>query len=261
MEKMFKLPNPSSTDRTQKTLIRCEKLTKTYDDRLTKVEALKGIELTVMENEFIAIIGSSGSGKTTLLNLIGGLDKPTSGKIWYDGEDISSLTEKERILFRRKVGIIFQDFNLHSVLTVEQNVELPMIYAEKLSKNFRVIRAQELIEKVGLTKRKKHIPAELSSGEKQRVGIARALANNPKLILADQPTGNLDSDTGEEIIKLLKDLQQELSMTIMVVTHNLDVAKKADRIFAIEDGQIISVVLDDKKEKQSKKKKKKAKSN
>jgi len=157
-------------------------------------------------------------------------------------------------LKKKKVGIIFQDFNLHSVLTVEQNVELPMIYAEKLSKNFRVIRAQELIEKVGLTKRKKHIPAELSSGEKQRVGIARALANNPKLILADQPTGNLDSETGEEIIKLMKDLQQEFSMTIIVVTHNLDVAKKADRIFAIEDGQIISVAFEDKKEKQSKKK-------
>ncbi len=253
---MFKLPNPSSTNRNQKTLIRCEELTKTYDDRLTKVEALKGIELTVLENEFIAIIGSSGSGKTTLLNLIGGLDKPTSGKIWYDDEDISSLTEKERILFRRKVGIIFQDFNLHSVLTVEQSTELPMIYAEKLGKHFRVKRVQELIEKVGLTERKKHIPAELSSGEKQRVGIARALANNPKLILADQPTGNLDSETGEEIIKLMRDLQQEFGITIMVVTHNLDVAKKADRIFAIEDGQIISVVLDDKKEKLSKKKKK-----
>lgn len=255
------MPNTPSPDHPQKTLIRIEKLIKTYDDRSTTVEALKGINLIVFENEFIAIIGSSGSGKTTLLNLIGGLDKPTSGKIWYDGEDISSLNENERILFRRKVGIIFQDFNLHSVLTVEQNVELPMIYAEKLSKYFRVERVNEIIKKVGLTKRKKHLPVELSSGEKQRVGIARALANYPKLILADQPTGNLDSETGEEIIKLMRDLQKEYGITIIVVTHNLDVARKADRVFAIEDGQINPVILDGKEGKQTKRKrKKKAKS-
>lgn len=259
---MSKLPNASSSSNLhQKMLIRCIELTKTYDDRSINVKALKGIELIVMENEFIAIIGSSGSGKTTLLNLIGGLDKPTSGEIWYDGEDISSLSEKERILYRRKVGIIFQDFNLYSVLTVQQNVELPMIYAKKLTKSIRVERVNDLIEKVGLSERKKHIPAELSSGEKQRVGIARALANNPKLILADQPTGNLDSETGEDIIKLMRDLQKEYGITIMVVTHNLDVAKKADRIFAIEDGQIIPVTLDNEKEEQVKiKRKKKAKS-
>ncbi len=237
----------------QKILILIEELTKTYDDRSTSVEALQGINLIVMENEFIAIIGSSGSGKTTLLNLIGGLDKPTSGKIWYDGEDISSLTEEERVLFRRKVGIIFQDINLHSVLTVEQNIELPMIYAENLKKLSRVRRVNELIEKVGLSKRKKHIPTQLSSGEKQRVGIARALANEPKLILADQPTGNLDSETGEKIIKLMRDLQREFSITIMVVTHNLDVAKKADKIFAIEDGKIIPVIFDSNGKKQPKK--------
>ncbi len=252
---MPKLSNTSN--RSRKILIKCEKLTKTYDDRSVIVKALQGIDLIIKENKFIAIIGSSGSGKTTLLNLIGGLDKPTSGKMWFDGEEISSLNKKEGVLFRRKVGIIFQDFNLHSVLTVQQNIELPMIYAEKLDKHARMIRVEDLIEKVGLEKRKRHIPTQLSSGEKQRVGIARALANNPKLILADQPTGNLDSKTGDKIIKLMKDLQKEFSITIIVVTHNLDVARKADRVFAIEDGKIIPVTLEGKEKKRMKKKKRK----
>ncbi len=158
--------------------------------RVTSAEGSLPKNLEIKENEFVAIVGSSGSGKTTLLNLIGGLDSPTSGKIIYFGHDISKLDEDEKTLFRRRVGYIFQDFNLHPVLTSMQNVELPMIYAEEFSKEERNDRCQLLLRQVGLEKRLHHIPAELSSGEKQRVGIARALANKPRLILADQPTGN-----------------------------------------------------------------------
>ena len=232
-----------SSRKTKNLLIKCENLTKNYDEKSINVEALKGVDLIVKENEFVAIIGSSGSGKTTLLNLIGGLDKPSSGNIWYDGEDISQLSPSERTMFRRKIGIIFQDFNLHSVLTVEQNIELPMIYAEKWDKMTRRERVATLLDKVDLRIKRKRLPVELSSGEKQRVGIARAFANKPKLILADQPTGNLDSVTGDTIIQLMRDMQKEYGITILVVTHNLDVAKKADRVIKIEDGKISTVSL------------------
>ncbi|MHA1505244.1 MAG: ABC transporter ATP-binding protein [Candidatus Heimdallarchaeota archaeon] len=228
----------ASKKKDQKGLIICEDIIKKYDDRNVAVEALRGINLEIKENEFVAIVGSSGSGKTTLLNLIGGLDSPTSGKIIYFGHDISKLDEDEKTLFRRRVGYIFQDFNLHPVLTSMQNVELPMIYAEELSKTERNDRCQLLLRQVGLEKRSHHIPAELSSGEKQRVGIARALANKPRLILADQPTGNLDSETGGLIIELLTLLKNLYKFSIIVVTHNLEVAKQADRILAIKDGLI-----------------------
>ncbi|MHA1366953.1 MAG: ABC transporter ATP-binding protein, partial [Candidatus Heimdallarchaeota archaeon] len=159
-------------------------------------------------------------------------------KIIYFGHDISKLDEDEKTLFRRRVGYIFQDFNLHPVLTSIQNVELPMIYAEELTKTERNDRCQLLLRQVGLEKRLHHIPAELSSGEKQRVGVARALANKPRLILADQPTGNLDSETGALIIELLTLLKNLYKFSIIVVTHNLEVAKQADRILAIKDGLI-----------------------
>ncbi len=228
----------ASKKKDRKGLIICEDIIKKYDDRNVAVEALRGINLEIKENEFVAIVGSSGSGKTTLLNLIGGLDSPTSGKIIYFGHDISKLDEDEKTLFRRRVGYIFQDFNLHPVLTSMQNVELPMIYAEELSKEERNERCQLLLRQVGLGLRLHHIPAELSSGEKQRVGIARALANKPRLILADQPTGNLDSETGGLIIELLTLLKNLYKFSIIVVTHNLEVAKQADRILAIKDGLI-----------------------
>lgn len=236
--KPTKKKSTTAKKKDQKGLIICEEIIKHYDDRNVAVEALRGINLEIKENEFVAIVGSSGSGKTTLLNLIGGLDSPTSGNIIYFGRDISKLDEDEKILFRRRVGYIFQDFNLHPVLTAIQNVELPMIYAEELTKEERYDRSKLLLRQVGLEKRIHHIPAELSSGEKQRVGIARALANKPRLILADQPTGNLDSETGYLIIELLTLLKNLYKFSIIVVTHNLEVAKQADRILAIKDGLI-----------------------
>ncbi|NHJ04767.1 MAG: ABC transporter ATP-binding protein [Candidatus Heimdallarchaeota archaeon] len=222
----------------RKILLRCENLEKYYSKKSIGVHALRGVNVTIFEKEFVAIIGSSGSGKTTLLNLIGGLDKPSSGKIFIEEKEVSSLNDEERTILRRKIGFIFQDFNLHPVLTAAQNIELPLIYAEKLSKNSRISRVNELLDKVGLLDKKNHIPAELSSGEKQRVGIARALANKPILLLADQPTGNLDSEIGSEIINLLQKLKNSIGLTIILVTHNMDVAKKADRILTIQDGKI-----------------------
>ncbi|MFW9924240.1 MAG: ABC transporter ATP-binding protein [Candidatus Thorarchaeota archaeon] len=221
-------------------IIKCEALEKYYKDTEENVHALRGIDLEIKKGEFVAIIGSSGSGKTTLLNLIGGLDKISEGKILYNGQDISQFSENERTLYRREIGFIFQEFNLHSVLTAGQNVELPMIYCGKLSEEERRNKVEFLLTKVGLKDRIHHLPTELSSGEKQRVGIARALANSPKIILGDQPTGNLDSKKGEEIIQLLQELRKEMDLTILIVTHNLEEAKKADRIFAIEDGNLAS---------------------
>ncbi|MHA1125319.1 MAG: ABC transporter ATP-binding protein [Candidatus Heimdallarchaeota archaeon] len=229
----------------RKDLVICNEIIKNYDNRNVAVEALRGINLEIKEDEFVAIVGSSGSGKTTLLNLIGGLDSPTSGDIFYLGGDISKMSEEERILFRRRIGYVFQDFNLHPVLTAIQNIELPMIYAEELTKAERNVRSELLLKQVGLGKRKYHIPAELSSGEKQRVGIARALANKPRLILADQPTGNLDSETGSMIIELLTLLKNMYKFSIIIVTHNLEVAKQADRILAIKDGLIAPYVIED----------------
>jgi len=227
-----------STDQKRMILLRCENLEKYYSEKSIGVHALRGVNVTIFEKEFVAIIGSSGSGKTTLLNLIGGLDKPSSGKIFLEEKEVSSLNEEERTILRRKIGFIFQDFNLHPVLTAAQNIELPLIYAEKLSKNSRISRVDELLDKVGLLDKKNYIPAELSSGEKQRIGIARALANKPILLLADQPTGNLDSENGSEIIDLLQKLKNSIGLTIILVTHNMDVAKKADRILTIQDGKI-----------------------
>lgn len=221
----------------QEKIIVCKNLVKTYGQGNKKVYALRGLNLEITHGEFIAIVGTSGSGKTTLLNLLGGLDSPTKGEIIFCGQDISTLTEKERTLFRRKVGFIYQDFNLHPVLTATQNIELPLIFANK-PKNKRKKRVKQLLGQVGLTNRANHLPNELSSGEKQRVGIARALANHPKMILADQPTGNLDSETAEEIMELILELHQQEEITICLVTHNLLIAKKADVIYNIKDGLI-----------------------
>ncbi|MBD3189685.1 MAG: ATP-binding cassette domain-containing protein [Candidatus Heimdallarchaeota archaeon] len=225
-----------SCDEEEKIIV-CRNLVKTYGEGNNKVQALRGLNLEINQGEFIAILGTSGSGKTTLLNLLGGLDSPTNGSIIFCGRDISTLSEKERALFRREVGFIYQDFNLHPVLTAAQNIELPLIYANQ-PKRERKERVKQLLEQVDLTNRTNHLPNELSSGEKQRVGIARALANHPKLILADQPTGNLDSEIGEEILELLLELHYQEQMTICLVTHNLLIAKKADVLYNIQDGLI-----------------------
>ncbi len=204
-----------------------------------KVEALRGVNLKIARGEFVSIQGPSGSGKTTLLNIIGGLDKPTSGKIIIDGTDITPLGEKELARFRReKIGFIFQFFNLVPLLTALENVELPMLFSGKLSNKEIQERAIDLLKLVGLEKRMQHKPTQLSGGEQQRVAIARALANEPAIILGDEPTGNIDRATGLRIIRLIKNLNETLDQTFVIVTHDLAVAKASKRTLFMTDGKL-----------------------
>ncbi len=219
-------------------VIECEKVSKVYDLGKVKVNALKNVSLKIKNKEFLSIMGPSGSGKSTLLHLIGCLDKPTSGTIKIDGKDVSKLNENELASIRRnKIGFVFQFFYLVPRLTALENVELPMIFAN-VNKKERKKRALELLKEVGLEKRANHKPNELSGGERQRVAIARALVNNPKIILADEPTGNLDSKTGKEIMELLRRLNKE-GKTIVVVTHDKNIAKYGNRTIYIKDGKIV----------------------
>jgi len=220
-------------------VIECKNVWKIYNPYTpAEVKALRGVNLSVKRGEFIAIMGSSGSGKSTLLHCIGCLDTPTRGKILIEGVDVSKLDEKELALLRRyKIGFVFQFFNLISNLTALQNVELPMVFAG-VSQNKRRERAIELLKMVGLGKRLNHKPNELSGGEQQRVAIARALANNPSIILADEPTGNLDSRSGEEVMNIFVELNKNEGRTILIVTHEPYIAKKAKRIVKIKDGKI-----------------------
>ncbi|HDJ96594.1 MAG TPA: ABC transporter ATP-binding protein [Candidatus Aenigmarchaeota archaeon] len=222
-----------------KIVIECKNVWKIYNPYTpAEVKALRGVNLSVKRGEFIAIMGSSGSGKSTLLHCIGCLDTPTRGKILIEGVDVSKLDEKELALLRRyKIGFVFQFFNLISNLTALQNVELPMVFAG-VSQNKRRERAIELLKMVGLGKRLNHKPNELSGGEQQRVAIARALANNPSIILADEPTGNLDSRSGEEVMNIFVELNKNEGRTILIVTHEPYIAKKAKRIVKIKDGRI-----------------------
>ena len=206
------------------------------------VQALQGIELTVNAGEFLALIGPSGSGKSTLLNLLGGLDRPTSGELWLNGTSLHTAREKERTAHRRhQVGFIFQSFNLLPRLTAVENVALPLMLAG-VPRSVRQETAGALLSRVGLGARLDHFPAELSGGEQQRVAIARALIHKPALILADEPTGNLDSATGEAIMDLLRELNEEEGITLIVVTHDEEVASFADRIVKLRDGQIVEIV-------------------
>ncbi len=216
-------------------LIQTENLIKIYELGKIKVPALKDIDLEVEDGEFISIVGPSGSGKSTLLNLIGCLDTPTSGKYFLDGIEINPNANLAKIR-SKKIGFVFQTFNLLPRLTALENVEVPMVY-RGISASRRKERAAELLESVGLSERIKHRPNELSGGERQRVAIARALANNPPLILADEPTGNLDSRSGEDILKILVDLNRQ-GTTLITVTHDEYIAKKANRILRIFDGRI-----------------------
>ncbi|MEM5879140.1 MAG: ABC transporter ATP-binding protein [Candidatus Aenigmatarchaeota archaeon] len=221
-----------------KPVVELRKVSKVYKMDEVEVTALKDLDLKIMEKEFAAIIGPSGSGKSTLLHLIGLLDKPTSGKIFLDGVDTSKLKDKQLARLRgRKIGFVFQFFNLYPTLTALENVELPMMIAEK-DKRESEKRAIELLKKVGLEKRANHLPSQLSGGERQRVAIARALANDPALILADEPTGNLDSKSGEEVMKIFNKLQEE-GKTIVMVTHEMNIARYAERIIYLRDGRII----------------------
>lgn len=220
-------------------IIKLENLIKVYDTGAIKLEALKGINLSIEEKEYVAIMGASGSGKSTLMNVLGCLDKLTSGKYYLDDIDISTLDDNEIASIRnKKIGFVFQAFNLLPKLTALGNVELPMMYAG-VSRSEREKKAKWALERVGLIDRINHKPNELSGGQKQRVAIARALVNEPAIILADEPTGNLDSTVSEEIMGIFQQLNQE-GVTIVMVTHEPDIAVHAKRSIVFKDGNIIS---------------------
>lgn len=221
-------------------ILKVENLTKIYGKDSTKVVALDHVSFSVEKGEFVAIVGASGSGKSTLLHLIGGVDRPTSGKVFIDGKDIFNFNDDKLAIFRRRqVGLIYQFYNLIPILNVEENITLPLsldnreIDKEKLN---------EMLKLLGLQNRRMHLPNELSGGQQQRISIGRALITNPTIILADEPTGNLDSKSSDEIVALLKKSNKELNQTIIMITHNMEIAKVADRIIKIEDGKIISEV-------------------
>lgn len=218
-------------------ILKTSSLCKTYGTGNSKIEALKNVNLSINQGEFVAIVGASGSGKSTLLHLLGGIDKPTEGKVIIDGEDIYSLKEKNLAIFRRrKVGFIFQFYNLIPVLTAEENITLPLLLDNKKvdEKYFN-----EVINILGLSDRKNHLPSELSGGQQQRVSIGRAIIYKPSIILADEPTGNLDSKNSKEIIELLKFSVKKYHQTLIIITHDLSIASQADRIISLEDGAIV----------------------
>lgn len=221
-------------------ILKVENLCKQYGKGENKVTALDNVSFTVNKGEFVAIVGASGSGKSTLLHLIGGVDRPTSGKVFIDGKDIYKFNDDELAIFRRRqVGLIYQFYNLIPILNVEENITLPL----KLdNKNIDKQRLDELIKVLGLEERRKHLPNELSGGQQQRTSIGRAMITNPAIILADEPTGNLDSKASDEIVTLLKKSNKDYKQTIIMITHNLEIAKVADRIIKIEDGKIVEEV-------------------
>ena len=218
-------------------ILRVENLSKKYGKGESEVIAVDNVSFSVEKGEFLAIVGSSGSGKSTLLHLLGGVDRPTSGKVYVDGKDIYSLSDDNLAIFRRRqVGIIYQFYNLIPILNVEENITLPCdLDGNKVDEK----RLNELLKSLGLENRRKHLPNELSGGQQQRVSIGRALINNPAIILADEPTGNLDSKASEEIVELLKLTNKKYKQTIIMITHNLEIANEADRVLKIEDGKIV----------------------
>ena len=221
-------------------ILKVENLTKVYGKGESEVIALDHVTFSVERGEFVAIVGASGSGKSTLLHLIGGVDRPTEGKVYIDGKNIYSLNDDNLAIFRRRqIGLIYQFYNLIPILNVEENITLPLdLDNRKPDKN----NLNNLLNLLGLTNRRKHLPNQLSGGQQQRTSIGRALITNPTIILADEPTGNLDSKTSDDIVELLIKSNKEYSQTIILITHNMEIAKCADRIIKIEDGKIVKEV-------------------
>lgn len=221
-------------------ILKVENLTKIYGKGTTKVTALDNVSFSVEKGEFVAIVGASGSGKSTLLHLLGGVDRPTSGKVFIDGNDIYKMNDDNLAIFRRRqIGLIYQFYNLIPILNVEENITLP---SDLDNKKVDEKKLQELLVTLGLENRRKHLPNELSGGQQQRTSIGRALITDPSLVLADEPTGNLDSKASDEIVSLLKTSNKKYNQTIIMITHDLEIAKNADRIITIEDGKIIKDV-------------------
>ena len=218
-------------------ILKVENLVKTYCKGETKINAVDDISFTINKGEFVAIVGASGSGKSTLLHLIGGVDRPTSGKVYIDGKDIYALNNDNLAIFRRRqIGLIYQFYNLIPILNVEENITLPCdLDGCEIDKK----RLQEMLKTLGLENRRTHLPNQLSGGQQQRVSIGRAMINNPAIMLADEPTGNLDSKASEEIIALLKLSNKKFNQTVIIITHDLEIAKEAERVITIEDGKII----------------------
>ena len=218
-------------------ILKVENLTKVYGSGTTKVIALDDVSFSVEKGEFVAIVGTSGSGKSTLLHLIGGVDRPTSGKVFIDGKNIYNYDDDKLAIFRRRqVGLIYQFYNLIPILNVVENITLPLDLDNRKPDSGYL---NQLIKLLGLENRKNHLPNELSGGQQQRTSIGRALITNPTIILADEPTGNLDSKSSDEIMELLKKSNREYKQTIIMITHNMEIAKCADRIIQIEDGRIV----------------------
>lgn len=218
--------------------LKVENLSKIYDLNVEKVKAIDNISFVVKKGEFLALIGASGSGKSTLLHMLGGVDKPSSGKIFLEGQDITKLSDNKLAVIRRsKIGIIYQFYNLVQFLNVEENITLPLLLDNK---KVNPKRLDMILSVLDMEERRKFFPNQLSGGQQQRVAIGRSLIYSPSVILADEPTGNLDSKNSETIIKLFKELNKKLNQTIIVATHNLEIAKQADRIIELKDGKIIS---------------------
>ena len=218
-------------------ILRVENLTKVYGKDSTKVVALDNVSFSVKKGEFVAIVGASGSGKSTLLHLIGGVDRPTRGKVYINDKDIFSMNDDKLAIFRRRqIGLIYQFYNLIPILDVEENISLPL---ELDGRSINRIDLNEMLILLGLERRRHHLPSQLSGGQQQRTSIGRALITKPSIILADEPTGNLDSKASEEIVELLRKSNKELNQTIIMITHNLELAEIADRIIKIEDGKIV----------------------
>ena len=219
-------------------ILQAKDLRKIYGSGENSVRALDGVDLSILKGEFVAIVGTSGSGKSTLLHMLGGLDHPTSGTVMVDGKDIFSLKDEALTIFRRrKIGFVFQAYNLVPVLNVYENIVLPIqLDGGKPDKDF----IQEIVQTLGLDGRLNALPSQLSGGQQQRVAIARALATAPAIILADEPTGNLDSKTSQDVLSLLKVTSRKFAQTIVMITHNEEIAQMADRIIHIEDGRIVS---------------------